>query len=418
MKAYSVTEFIEFLNAAFSAAVFPEGVTVEGEVADYRVSQGKWIWFLLKDEESTVSCFATVWQLRTPLEDGMQVRIYGMPKVYPKSGKFSVVVERAEPVGEGALRRAFELLKKKLEKEGLFDVDRKRSLSRFPGRIGLIASGESAAYSDFLRILKNRWGGVEINHIHVQVQGKDAESTIVSAFAHFNAHPELADVLVLTRGGGSLEDLHAFNSEDVARAVFSSKIPVVVGVGHERDESLADYVADVRASTPSNAAEIIAPDRDEVSAAVDSAVRRMGAAMEGELMERMARVDRFVYRLESGVMGAVSSFRYRLRDFATAFRSYATRVEVLQRDCAVISDRLTTNIGFWMGRLTDRLASHGRVLAGLDPERVLKRGYAIVRKGDTPLKDSTDIKVSDDVDIRLHRGGLTAKVIEINGVRE
>lgn len=414
MKTYTVTEFIEFVNAAFSEAVFPEGVTVEGEVAEYRVSQGKWIWFLLKDEESTVSCFATVWQMRTPLEDGMQVRIYGMPKVYPKSGKFSVVVERAEPVGEGALRRAFELLKRRLGEEGLFDPGRKRPIPRFPERIGLIASGESAAYTDFLRILGNRWGGVEINHVHVQVQGRDAESSIVAAFAHFNAHPEQADVLVLTRGGGSLEDLHAFNSEEVSRAVFSSRIPVVVGVGHERDESLADYVADVRASTPSNAAEIVVPDRAEVGAAVDSAVRRIGAALESVLLERKARVDRFVHRLESGVMGAVSSFRHRLRDFSAAFRSFGDGVAALERDRGRLSERLPSAVVAWSARLSERFAAHERMLKGFDPENVLRRGYAIVRKGDRPLKSANDVSVSETVGIRLYRGGLTAEVTEVN----
>jgi len=410
MKAYTVTEFIEFLNAAFIEAVFPEGVTIEGEVAEYRVSQGKWIWFRLKDEESMVECFATVWQLRTPLEDGMQVKVFGRPKVYPKSGKFSVVVERAEPVGEGALRRAFELLKKKLGDEGLFDIGRKRPLPRFPERIGLIASGESAAYSDFLRILGNRWGGIEVNHVHVQVQGADAERSIVAAFARFNADPELADVLVLTRGGGSLEDLHAFNSEDVARAVFSSKIPVVVGVGHERDESLADYVADVRASTPSNAAEIVVPDRGEVEAAVDAAVRRIGAAMESEMRERLARVDRFVHRLESGVMGAVSSFRHRLRDFVSAVRTFSDGVSSLQRDRIRLIERLVSSATSWSGRLSDRLLADERLLSGLDPENVLKRGYAIVRAAGRPLKDATEVRVSDSVDIRLHRGALTATV--------
>ncbi len=413
MKSYTVTGFVEFVNAAFNEAVFPDGVTVEGEVADYRVSQGKWIWFLLKDEESTVSCFATVWQLRTPLEDGMQVRIYGMPKVYPKSGKFSIVVERAEPVGTGALRRSFELLKNKLEEEGLFDASRKRPLPRFPERIGLIASGESAAYSDFLRILGNRWGGVEVNHAHVQVQGRDAERTICAAFDHFNAHPELAEVLVLTRGGGSLEDLHAFNSEEVARAVFSSGIPVVVGVGHERDESLADYVADVRASTPSNAAEIVVPDRDEVAVAVDSAVRRMTAAIESSLTGRQAAVDRLVHRLESGIMGAVSSFRHRFRDFASAFRSFGDRVAGLERETGRLSERLPTVVSLWNTRLTRRLAAHERMLGGLNPENVLKRGYAIVRQGGKPLKRADSVKVSDNVDIRLYRGGLAAKVTEI-----
>jgi exodeoxyribonuclease VII large subunit len=326
MPAFSVSQFIDYLNTALVSAVFPEGAVIEGEVAEYRVSQDKWIWFLLKDEAAVVSCFATKWQLRTPLEDGMQIRVFGQPKVHPRSGKFSVTVERVELVGEGALRRAFELLKKKLSEEGLFAPERKRRIPRFPRRIGLIASRESAAYTDFLRILGNRWGGVEVLSAHVQVQGRDAVREIVGAFRYFNARADGVDVLVLTRGGGSLEDLQAFNSEDVARAVFSSRIPVIVGVGHERDETLADHVADVRASTPTNAAEIVAPDRRELRALIAGGVSGMSAAMRSAVAVRSRTISAMAAQIEAHARRGMADFRHRLRDLLVLAGAYAGRV--------------------------------------------------------------------------------------------
>lgn len=410
MQTFSVAEFIEFLNTAMTTAVFPEGVIIEGEVTEYRVSQGKWIWFLLKDEEATVSCFATVWTLRTPLEDGMQIRLYGKPKVHPRSGKFSVNVDAVELVGEGALRRAFELLKKRLATEGLFAEERKRAIPRFPKRIGLIASGESAAYSDFLRILGDRWGGVEVNHIHAAVQGKDSVPQIEAAFRHFNEHPELADVLVLTRGGGSMEDLQAFNSEEVARAVYGSKMPVVVGVGHERDETLADHAADVRASTPTNAAERVVPDRGEIEALIDASVSRMVGVVESEVRDRVAAVERMAMQLEMHARTEVTTFKGRLRAFALLFAGFAADVSSKQMATAGLTARLATSAGLRMDGMKDDLAAKERILRSLDPKEVLKRGYSVVRGEKGVLKDIAHVDIGDSIDVQLHRGMLTAEV--------
>lgn len=412
MQVFSVSQFIEFVNTAFSTAVFPEGVFVEGEVFDCRVSQQKWIWFKLKDETAIVPCFATVWQMRTPLEDGMKVRAYGVPKIYPKSGSFSLNVERVELVGEGALRRAFELLKKKLEAEGIFGEARKRQIPRFPERIGLIASAESAAYGDFLRILRNRWGGVTVKLADVAVQGRDAVAEIVDAFRWFNAHPGEADVLVLTRGGGSLEDLQAFNSEEVARAVFSSAIPVVVGVGHERDESLADYAADIRASTPTNAAELVAPDRREIMAFVDGAVSRMDVEMRSSLAGRAAEIDGMVARIETHARRGIEGFRHMLRDFAGRFAKFAADVREKGVTAASLDAHLSSIVRFWASRTGDRLEASTRLLGSLDPRRPLERGYAIVRGPGGLLKDAASVDAGAALDIQLRRGRLAAKVTE------
>lgn len=398
MRIFSVSEFVAEINAIIATELY----VIEGEVSDFRVSQGKWVFFDLKDEkqESKVGCFLSVWRLKVLIEDGMRVRVIGYPRVYEKSGQFRVNVEQVEPVGEGALKRAFELLKKKLAAEGLFAQERKRPLPRFPERIGLIASRESAAYTDFMRILGNRWGGVEVVLAHVSVQGESAVGEIVEAFSHFNhdshKYPisniqyHAPDVLILIRGGGSLEDLAAFNSEEIARAIFGSKIPVVVGVGHERDETIADYVADVRASTPSNAAERVAPDRREIA----SEIEFMAAQMEQTLLHAIAlrrhAIEGAFATLQRHALSAVHRGRDLFRRFGYAIEQ--ALVAIAQRRSAI--------------------ESAARILAGLDPARLLSRGYSIVRnKAGRVVKDAAQVDIGERIGVQLGEGKLGAEVV-------
>lgn len=412
MEVFSVSQFLEYLNVSLTSAVFPEGVVIEGEVAEYRVSQDRWIWFQMKDASAIVSCFATVWQLRTPLEDGMKIRAYGIPKVHPKSGKFSVTVERVELVGEGALKRAFELLKKKLTDEGLFDVSRKRPLPRFPQRIGLIASAESAAYGDFLRILGNRWAGIDVHVANVAVQGRDAVREICGAFRWFNAHPDDVDVLVLTRGGGSMEDLQAFNSEEVARAVFGSAVPVIVAVGHERDESLADYAADVRASTPSNAAERIVPDRREVLSFIESGVRTMDATLHGEIKSKRDAVDLLAHRIETHARQRIGAFNHLLRDFQEKFADFENRVRVRQAQTDTYVERLMVGAKYWSAHLSHKLLEKEKMLRLLDPQRPLQKGYALVRGAGGVITDAAKVAPGEKLEIMVRKGKLGVEVLD------
>src|SRR3989339_1221730 len=328
-QALSVAEYLKLVNDTLRL-IPSDQVVIEGEVSDFRVAQGKWVSFDLKDEQAqaVLKCFMTTWQLKVAIEDGMRVQVKGHPNVYERFGTFKLNVEALEPVGEGALRRAYELLKRKLETEGLFDVSRKRELPRFPERIGLITSRDAAAYGDFLRILNNRWGGVKILHAHVHVQGREAVGEIVGAFEYFNRLDDRPDVLVLTRGGGGLEDLHAFNDEQVARAIYASKIPVVVAVGHERDESLADFVADVRASTPSNAAERVVPSRSDISYELETLTGHMESRLSHTIQDRAFVLERatnligFILerqkerlsRAKEGLLLLVNSWLPRLRE--------------------------------------------------------------------------------------------------------
>lgn len=257
MENLSPSEFVAYVNQTLEYAY--SAVTIVGEVSEFKVNQGKWVFFNIKDEETSVPCFMTLWGLSTPLEDGMKVVARGTPKV-TKWGKFSFTVSKVAPKGEGSLKKAFEMLKKKLAGEGLFDVARKRSLPEDLAKIGVISSTQAAGYHDFVKIINARWGGMKVLTAHTQVQGLDAPEQIIRAIKYFNERTDV-DAIVLIRGGGSKDDLACFNDEALVRAVASSKIPVVCGIGHEVDESLCDLACDVRASTPSNAAELLTRDR-------------------------------------------------------------------------------------------------------------------------------------------------------------
>ncbi len=389
----SVGQYLELVNDRLREAAAFE-FSIEGEVSDFRVAQGKWVSFDLKDElaQAVLKCFMTAWQLPHKVEDGMRVRVTGAPKVYERFGTLKLNVQSLELVGEGALRRAYEALKKKLVDEGLFDPSRKRQLPRFPERIGLITSRDAAAYGDFLRIVNNRWGGAEVMHVSVHVQGKEAVHEIIEAFQYFNAlAPEdRPDALVLIRGGGGLEDLHAFNDEAVARAVYGSAVPVVCGVGHERDESLCDFVADVRASTPSNAAERVVPSREDVGYEIAMTERLFEDRMR-EMIDRMRRpIERLSASAELLVQGKALRFSQVTGSFEASFSRFLPRV-------------------------SERLLASERVLRSVSPERVLERGYAIVRSGKGIVRDTGALDIGSDISVQLAEGSFEAEVQRVEG---
>ncbi|TAL50269.1 exodeoxyribonuclease VII large subunit [Patescibacteria group bacterium] len=406
-QALSVGEYLKLVNDTLRL-IPSDQVVVEGEVSDYRVAQGKWVSFDLKDEQAqaVLKCFMTTWQLKTSVEDGMRVQVKGHPNVYERFGTFKLNVETLEPVGEGAVRRAYELLKRRLEVEGLFDASRKRELPRFPQRIGLITSRDAAAYGDFLRILNNRWGGVKILHTHVHVQGREAVGEIVAALEYFNHNAAKAaknnqndnsnalqggvDVLVLTRGGGGLEDLHAFNDEQVARAIYASKIPVVVAVGHERDESLADFVADVRASTPSNAVERVVPSRSDISYELETLTNHIESRLSHTIQDRA-----FVLERATNLIGFI--------------------LERQKERLSRTREGLLLVMNSWFLRLREGLESSARVLRQVDPKRVLARGYSLVTVGGHVVRDASALEVGGEITVQFAAGSADARVSRVNG---
>ena len=259
---YSVSDFVEISNDIFEKS-FPT-VLIEGEISSFKVNQGKFVFFDLKDEKSSLGCFMTVWQMRFPLEDGMKVIAEVRPKL-TNWGKFSLTVEKITPKGEGSIKKSFEILKEKLSREGLFSDDRKRQIPRNPQKIAVISSIQAAGYADFIKIINERWGGLKIRVAHTQVQGAVAADQIIRAIDFLNSQSDLPEIIVIIRGGGSADDLAVFNDEKLVRAVANSRIPIITGIGHEIDESLCDLVADFAASTPSNVAQILTSDKaDEI----------------------------------------------------------------------------------------------------------------------------------------------------------
>ena len=291
---------------------------VEGEVANYSLARGQFVFFDLKDEqaEARLSCFMMMDRLAVPLENGMRVRVSGTPGLYQKSGTFRLTLSRVEPRGAGSLARAFELLRLKLEGEGLFETVRKRPLPRFVQEVGIVSSSGAAGFGDFMKIAGERLPGILFRLVDVAVQGVEAEREICEAFDRLNGSYSL-DAIVLLRGGGSAEDLQAFNAEPVARAIARSKAPVLVGVGHERDVTIADMAADVRAATPSNAAQLLLPTMQEVRGLVESLLVGGRQALGHQITERRYEVKRRQEALRGAVQGQITNCRVRVHVLLT-----------------------------------------------------------------------------------------------------
>lgn len=385
IPVYSVTQVNAVIKHALEAGVGL--VAVQGEVSGFRITKERLVYFELKDKQSRILCFMLSWDLRLQIADGMEIKVYGTPSVFVKSGGLHFRVNEIELVGEGALKRAFELLKKKLESEGLFSEDRKRVIPQFPERVGLITSSDGAAYTDIVRVLANRWGGLEIILFPVGVQGYGAAESISKAFTYFNTH-EKVDVVILARGGGSMEDLQAFNTEIVARAIFGSRSPVVSGVGHERDVTITDFVVDVRASTPSNAAERIVPDRKEITFRLAALTAAMTRAVELQHAECM-----------STIVNAVRSFERPIRDAKHALSEMVrTMISLIDEQRATARQSLKESV---------------RLLSSLNPKNILARGYGIVRHKGKIIHTTSALDLGDTVEVELSQGQFKGSIKEI-----
>lgn len=363
----SVSDFVGLLNQTLEYA-YPS-VSIVGELSNFRISKNKWVYFDLKDDYSSVKFFGTIYQLSGPLEDGLMLQVRGVPRLHNQFG-FSVNVQSMQPVGEGSLKKAAALLEAKLAAEGLFDESRKRALPYPPKSIGLVTSGESAAYHDFIKIINARWGGVDIQLADVQVQGEPAPQQIVAAIEYFNTHADPVDVLVVTRGGGSAEDLAAFSTEQVTRAVAGSRIPTIVAIGHEVDISLAELAADKRASTPSNAAEMLVPDKKHELAGIQDTEKAL--------------------------------------------------LRVLSQSVTTASLQLKDNMGHLhnsmeqlITRVIQNAASRSRLLEAFSPTAALNRGYAVIRtEQGGVLRSGRGVLAGDMLDIELSDAIITTEVKE------
>ena len=417
-----------------------DDVRVAGEISGFKVWTSGHAYFTLKDAGAQLRCVlfrGALRYLRFKPADGLAVVARGSVEVRAERGEYQLIVSGLEPQGYGALQLAFEQLKQQLAAEGLFDEARKRPLPRFPQRIGIVTSRHGAVIRDMLSVLRRRWPGVHVRLYPAQVQGEGAAAEVCAGLEYFS-ESGWADVVIVGRGGGSLEDLWTFNEESVARAIAACAVPVVSAVGHETDFTIADFVADLRAPTPSAAAELITPDRRELLERVRSAAQRLARGVRYRLaVARQRWRDRGVERATTLLQRRIGRETQRLDEASYALRSaLQTLLAGRQRSLALLDQRLREqNPRLRLARAVARLARWREVAAAairrrlaaaerrlspasarlqaLSPLRVLERGYSIIEMpGGQVLRRSADVRPGDELRVRLHAGRLKARVEE------
>ena len=373
-------------------------VYVRGELSNYKVYPSGHHYFTLKDAESSLRCVmfrSAASKLRFRPESGMRVTAWGRVAVYPRDGAYQLYCEGLMPEGAGDLQVAYEQLKAKLAAEGLFDPAHKKPIPRYPERIAVITSSAGAAVHDIIRVLRKRWPVAKVMLLPVRVQGVEAPPEIAGALRYANKY-RVADVIITGRGGGSIEDLWAFNDERVARAIYASELPVISAVGHEPDVTIADFVADLRAATPSNAAELVAPDVSELRDAIRSASARLDQAIDRGLSQRRTALTELASR--------------RVMQSPTGF--------IDQRRLELDSIRLRLDAAA-TGRLHRERQEFARLAAKLDalsPLKVLGRGYSIALDAEgRAVREAGQLKAGDKLDLRLSRGGAKCLVESVYG---
>lgn len=435
-KIWSVAELTSRISNVLATQF--TNLWVEGEVSNFHPAQSGHLYFTLKDAKAAVKCVcfrSQAMRLKFRPEDGLKLIVRGSISVYEPRGEYQIYVEHIEPAGLGALQLAFEQLKKRLEAEGLFDEARKKPLPLMPRRIGVVTSPTGAAVRDIVRILRRRFPNLHLIVYPVRVQGEGAAEEIVAALNYFN-RKQLVDVILLARGGGSIEDLWAFNEESVARAISVCTIPVVSGVGHETDFTIADFVADVRASTPSAAAEIVVKSREEFQRHLKELEHKISQRMRYLLLEcrhhlkelathigfrrledllrrNRQQTDELTSRLGVALEGRLERLRHRYTIAGTRIASFDLRMRL--RTLGLRLAQRSTELGVRMERFfVGKIQQLERLQLQLDersPLRVLQRGYAICTDADGNVVSAAEqVAIGAEINVQLARGRLGAEV--------
>jgi exodeoxyribonuclease VII large subunit len=393
MQVLSVSQALGYLRELLESNIVLADVWISGEVSGPRTQPSGHTYFTLKDDDAQLRgvLFRSA-MMRAPrvlehLVQGAQVIVHGRVTVYEARGELQVVADFVQPEGVGLRQAQFELLRQQLEEEGLFDESRKRPLPAFPRRIGVVTSPAGAVFHDICNVLKRRWPLTEVVLSPTPVQGPDAVFGVAGAIEQLNAEPGI-DVIIVARGGGSVEELWTFNEEPVARAVFGSLIPVVSAVGHETDFTICDFVADLRAPTPSAAAELVAPDVFQIAGQVRGAINFTVASMQQRLDRERSGVESLLARAARCATD-VDRQRQRLDDLE---RRVLRAIQAAQR-----------------GRL-DAMARSRAQLVALDPQATLDRGYAVVHRGGSVVSSIADVASGDSLVIKVADGGFPARV--------
>ncbi len=382
-KVFTVAELTRAIRGTLETKF--GAVWVQGEISNYKLHPSGHQYFTLKDTRAQIACVIfrnTMPPLRTPLADGAQLQVYGNVSVFEARGQYQLSVQILQPRGLGLLQAKFEALKRKLEAEGLFDAARKRALPKFPRRIGIVTSPSGAAIRDILNILKRRgpWLQILINPVRVQGVGAAQEIAVaIRELAMPNKNWSSADVIVVTRGGGSIEDLWEFNEEIVARAIFNSSVPVVSAVGHEIDFTICDFVADLRAPTPSAAAELIVPDIIDLRRHMDNCTRAIGRELFNRVRDAQQRLDHARETLRRCLGHKIDGYKRGLLHIAAALQARSpTRELIMRRNRLVdLNRRLLTSPPRVVENAKQRFRRIEGILRVLGPDATLRRGYSI-----------------------------------------
>jgi exodeoxyribonuclease VII large subunit len=393
-QIYRVSQITAYIKELFDSDYALQDLWLEGEVSNYSRAASGHVYFTLKDEEAQIRC--VMWRSQVERQaylpqDGEAILTHGRISVYEAGGRYQLYVDDIQPAGVGLLYLQFEALKERLAAEGLFDAERKRLLPPFPRRLGVVTSPAAAALRDIVNVLRRRYPLVEVVLSPTLVQGDEAPSQIVAAIEALNEHTDV-DAIVVARGGGSLEELWAFNDERVARAIYASQAPVVTGVGHETDFTIADFVADVRAPTPSAAAEMAVPDRQELRGAVESWGGRVAQLMRGQIEEeRRALQYREQILRRFSPQAQIDSYRQRIDDLMHS------ALAGLKHRLALAGERLRT--------LDSQLQT-------LSPLATLERGYAIARHLGTGkvVRSVAQVVAGDRLEVRVSDGQFESTV--------
>lgn len=394
-QIFEVSQVNEYIKARMDADELLNGLFIRGELSNYKVYPSGHHYFTMKDANGALRCVMfrySAMRLRFRPENGMKVIAVGRISVFPRDGAYQLYCEDLMPDGAGDLNVAFEQLKARLEAEGLFDRAHKKPLPQYPHRIAIITSGAGAAIMDMLRILARRYPLSKVMILPVRVQGTEAPSEIVGAIRYANRY-QLADVIITGRGGGSLEDLWAFNDERVARAIYASEIPVVSAVGHEPDVTISDYVADVRAATPSNGAELVAPDRQELLRHIAQLSARMTTMMEKQLSLSRRQLDMLAKKR------VLQSPMHYIEDKRLA-------LDYVHRRLIASSQQL-------LAGKKQKFISLTAKLDAMSPLKVLSRGYSVTHRADgSVLRASSEVAPGNEITVRLLHGSVRAEVLE------
>lgn len=392
----SISQLNEYIRTKLDSDALLNGIAVRGEISNYKVYPSGHHYFTLKDENSSLKCVmfkGSAIRLRFRPDNGVKVIAMGKISVYPRDGVYQLYCTAMAMDGIGDLYAAFEQLKAKLAAQGLFDPAHKKPLPKYPGTIGIITSSAGAAVHDMLRILRKRYPLTQVRLLPVRVQGAEAPGEIAAAIRYANFY-HLADLLIVGRGGGSIEDLWAFNDEQVAYAIYESQIPVISAVGHEPDVTISDYVADLRAATPSNAAELAVQDRQALEQSLDA----MSAAMANALGRQLKAARQHLTVLSN----------------SAALQSPMGYLQQRQKSLELLQNRLTAAQNQCISRSNQRYIALTAKLDAMSPLKVLTRGYAMAQTGDgTVVRSVLQVKSGDQIGISFSDGKISATVTNV-----